>query len=155
MKILIEGANYPITTLQNIFYDAKFYNQKNSEGTVTSVGYYHSFEKNELIYMLPKVFMVDDDTSVFGKTKDELLELNSINNIKHKSQFNWIRQSSLYFYKSLREYQKRKSDSKIVNETERLELNTNLGEQEYSYLDLVLSFFSFYNKNKNLFYTNV
>ena len=151
MKILIEGANYPITTLQNIFDDAKFYNQKNSEGTgtVTSVGYYHSFEKNELIYMLPKVFMVDDDTSVFGKTKDELLELNSINNIKHKSQFNWIRQSSLYFYKSLREYQKRKSDSKIVNETERLELNTNLGEQEYSYLDLVLSFFSFYNKNKN------
>ena len=78
MKILIEGANYPITTLQNIFDDTKFYNQKNSEGTVTSVGYYYSFEKNELIYMLPKVFMVDEDNSIFGKTKGELLELNFI-----------------------------------------------------------------------------
>ena len=150
MKILIEGANYPITTLQNIFDDTKFYNQKNSEGTVTSVGYYHSFEKNELIYMLPKVFMVDEDNSIFGKTKSELLELNFINNIKHKRQFNWIRQASLYFYKSLKEYKKRTSGSKIFNESERLELNTNLGEQEYSYLDLVLSFFSFYNKNKNV-----
>ena len=150
MKILIEGANYPITTLQNIFDDTKFYNQKNSEGTVTSVGYYYSFEKNELIYMLPKVFMVDEDNSIFGKTKSELLELNFINNIKHKRQFNWIRQASLYFYKSLKEYKKRTSGSKIFNESERLELNTNLGEQEYSYLDLVLSFFSFYNKNKNV-----
>ena len=149
MKILIEGAYYPITTLQNIFDDPKFYTQNGLEGKIISVGYYHSFEKNELVYMLPKVFMTDDINSVFGKTKDELLDLNSIKNIKHDLQYNWIRQSSLYFYNSLLEYRKRITDSQIVNKTERFELNTNLGDQEYSYLDLLLSFVNFYKKNKN------
>ena len=47
--------------------------------------------------MLPKVFMIDDINSVFNKTKEELLELNSLKNIKHDIQLNWIRQSSLLF----------------------------------------------------------
>jgi hypothetical protein len=149
MKILIEGAYYPIPTLQKIFDDPKFYTQNGLEGKIISVGYYHSFEKNELVYMLPKVFMTDDINSVFGKTKDELLELDTIKNIKHDLQFNWIRQSSLYFYNSLLEYRKRIIDSQIINKTERFELNTNLGDQEYSYLDLLLSFVNFYKKNKS------
>ena len=149
MKILIEGAYYPISTLQNIFDDPKFYNQKGLEGKITSVGYYHSLERNELIYMLPKVFMIDDVNSVFGKTKEELVNLNPIKNIKHDLRYNWIRQSSLYFYNSLLEYRKRIIDSQIVKKTERYELNTNLGDQEYSYLDLLLSFVNFYKKNKN------
>jgi hypothetical protein len=149
MKILIEGVYYPITTLQKVFDDPKFYTQNGLEGKIISVGYYHSFEKNELVYMLPKVFMTDDIISVFGKTKDELLDLESIKNIKHDLQYNWIRQSSLYFYNSLLEYRKRITDSQIVNKTERFELNTNLGDQEYSYLDLLLSFVNFYKKNKN------
>ena len=78
-----------------------------------------------------------------------MLQLNSIKNIKHDLQFNWIRQSSLYFYNSLLEYRKRITDSQIINKTERFELNTNLGNQEYSYLDLLLSFVNFYKKNKN------
>jgi hypothetical protein len=148
MKILIEGAYYPILTLQNIFDDPKFYTQNGVEGKIISVGYYHSFEKNELVYMLPKVFMIDDINSIFGKTKEELLELNSLKNIKHDLQFNWIRQSSLYFYNSLLEYRKRIMDSQIVNKSDRFELNTNLGDQEYSYLDLLLSFVNYYKKNK-------
>ena len=150
MKILIEGSYYPISTLQKIFDDPKFYTQKNNlEGKIISVGYYHSLKKNELVYMLPKVFMKDDVNSVFGKTKDELLTLDSIKNIKHDAQYNWIRQSSLYFYNSLLEYRKRITESEIVNKTERFELNTNLGDKEYSYLDLLLSFVNFYKKNKN------
>ena len=149
MKILIEGAYYPIPTLQNIFDDPKFYTQNGLKGKIISVGYYHSFDKNELVYMLPKVFMIDDVNSVFGKTKEELLQLNTIKNVKHDLQFNWIRKSSLYFYNSLLEYRKRITDSQIINKTERFELNTNLGNQEYSYLDLLLSFVNFYKKNKN------
>lgn len=96
MKILIEGEYYPIKTLQNIFEDPKFYIQNGLEGKITSVGYYHSFEKNELVYMLPKVFMIDTKMSIFNKTTSELLELDSIQNIKHDKQYNWIRQSSIY-----------------------------------------------------------
>jgi len=148
MKILIEGEYYPIKILQNIFEDPKFYIQNGLEGKITSVGYYHSFEKNELVYMLPKVFMIDTKVSIFNKTTSDLLELDTIQNIKHDKQYNWIRQSSIYFYNSLLEYRKRITDTEI-NKNQTFELNTNIGIQEYSYLDLLLTFVNFYKKNKN------
>ena len=50
MKILFEGSYYPTSTLESIFEDPKFYSEKNNkEARITSVGYYHSFEKNEII----------------------------------------------------------------------------------------------------------
>jgi hypothetical protein len=149
MKILIEGESYPVKDLEGLFDDPKFYTQKDVEGKITSVGYYHSFKKNELVYMLPKVFMKDNGISVFELTKDELLDIDTIGNTKHDEQYNWIRQSSVYFYNSLLEYRKRITDSNLTKEAEHFELNTNLGDQEYSYLDLLLTIVNFYKKNKN------
>ena len=67
MKILIEGEKYKLEQLTDIFDDPKFYHQNdNQEGTILSVGYYHSYEKGELIYMLPKVFMAGSGKTVFN-----------------------------------------------------------------------------------------
>lgn len=148
MKILIENEIYPIDLLQEVFDDPKFYKQNGLEGTITSVGYYHSFEKNSLVFMLPKVFMAEDKKTVFDCTKDELVELIVNESIKHKTQYNWVRQLSVHFYNSLTEFKKRYTNTSIIHNTETFELNTNLGDKEYSFLDLLLSFVNFYKKNK-------
>lgn len=148
MKILIENEIYPIDLLQKVFDDPKFYKQNGLEGTITSVGYYHSFEKNSLVFMLPKVFMAEDKKTVFNCTKDELVNLIVNESIKHKTQYNWVRQLSVHFYNSLTEFKKRYNNTSIVHNTETFELNTNLGAKEYSFLDLLLSFVNFYKKNK-------
>lgn len=148
MKILIENEIYPIDLLQEVFDDPKFYKQNGLEGTITSVGYYHSFEKNSLVFMLPKVFMAEDKKTVFDCTKDELVNLIVNESIKHKTQYNWVRQLSIHFYNSLTEFKKRYTDTSIIHNTETFELNTNLGDKEYSFLDLLLSFVNFYKKNK-------
>ncbi len=148
MKILIENEIYPIQILQDVFDDPKFYKQNGLEGKITSVGYYHSFEKNSLVFMLPKVFMRDSDKTVFGCEKDELINLIENTSIKHKSSFNWVRQLSVHFYNSLSEYKRRSENTSIIHNTETFELNTNLGNKEYSFLDLLLSFVNFYKKNK-------
>ncbi len=150
MKILIEGEKYSLDCLQNIFDDPKFYHQENNEGIILSVGYYHSYDRGELIYMLPKVFMVDNQETVFGISKDELLNIEQIDSFKHKEEFNWIRQISVYFYKSLLEFKKRNRDTAIVQSSLTSNINSSIGSQEYTYLDLLLSFVNFYNKNKNL-----
>lgn len=149
MKILIEEEYYPISTLKAIFDDPKFYVQKGDVGKIISVGYYHSFSKNEIIYMLPKVFMCDKTNTVFNIDKDKLAKSEIKNTFKHKQKYNWIRQISVYFYNSLLEYKHRYDDSKILNSSQTNTLNTNLGSEEYSYLDLLLSFINFYKKNKN------
>lgn len=148
MKILIENEIYPIDLLQEVFDDPKFYKQNGLEGTITSVGYYHSFEKNSLVFMLPKVFMAEDKKTVFNCTKDELVNLIVNESIKHKTQYNWVRQLSVHFYNSLTEFKKRYTNTSIIHNTETFELNTNLGDKEYSFLDLLLSFVNFYKKNK-------
>ena len=46
------------------------------------------------------------------------------------------------------EFRKRFNQTAIIHNTETFELNTNLGDKEYSFLDLLLSFVNFYKKNK-------
>lgn len=148
MKILIENEIYPVELLQGLFDDPKFYKQNGLNGIITSVGYYHSFEKNSLVFMLPKVFMRDKDKTVFDYEKIELIDLIKNESVKHKTQYNWVRQLSIHFYNSLSEFRKRSKDTSIIHNTETFELNTNLGDKEYSFLDLLLSFVNFYKKNK-------
>lgn len=152
MKILIEGEDYSIDDLNSVFDDPKFYNQNGNVGIIISVGYYHSFEKKELVYMLPKVFMIDSEKekqTVFGISKDELFDFENSESFKHKEEYKWIRQLLVYFYNSLTEYKRRIKDTTIIESSLSFELNTNLGDLEYSYLDLLLSFVNFYKKNKN------
>lgn len=149
MKILIEGEDYPIDNLTSVFDDPKFYNQNGSVGKIISVGYYHSFEKKELVYMLPKVFMRDNQETVFGISKDNFYDFENFESFKHNEEYKWIRQLLVYFYNSLTEYKRRIKDTSIIESSLTFELNTNLGDFEYSYLDLLLSFVNFYKKNKN------
>ena len=149
MKILIEGKRYPIEVLNKIFDDPKFYHQEGNNGTILFVGYYHSYEKKELVYMLPKVFMVDDEMTIFNINKDKLLDIKSSESFKHQNQFNWIRQILVYFYNSLLKFRYRNRESSIVQSSFISTLNTYSEEYEYTYLDLLLSFVNFYKKNKN------
>ena len=156
MKILIEGEKYSIELLKDIFDDPKFYHQENQEGTILSVGYYHSFERGEIVYLLPKVFMANNQETVFGINKDDLLNLDQSETFKHKEEYNWIRQISVYFYNSLIEYKRRNQSTSILQSSLSFTLNTNLNNQEYSYIDLLLSFVNFYKKNKsNILYKHI
>ena len=149
MKVLIEGEKYPVSDLETILDDSKFYIQKGIEGVINSVGYYHSFDKNELVYFLPKVFMKDDcGNTVFGISKDDLFNFQANETFKLKEEYRWIRQLLIYFYNSLKEYKRRYSDNIIIETSHSFELNTTLGNNEYTYLDLLLSFVNFYKKNK-------
>ena len=149
MKILIEGTQYKIDCLKKLFDDQKFFNQIGNYGIINQVGYYHSFSKNQLVYILPKVFL-NDAGYVFGKYKpDDLLNEELTKSLKHNQEFIWARQLMIFFYKSLAEFKSRFSDSTLVERSQTFELNTNIGVTEYSYLDLLLSFINFYRKNKN------
>ncbi len=99
--------------------------------------------------MLPKVFMKTGQQTVFGISKDELLDLNTSPNFKHRQEFNWVRQITVYFYNSLSEFRRRCTISDLIQNNQTAILNTNIGQQEYSYLDLLLTFVNFYKKNKN------
>lgn len=148
MRVLVEGEWYKINDLETYLDDASFYETKGVEGIISHVGYYHSFKRNELVYFLPKVFIFDNG-KVLGKyTVTELADNTLLNDIKRSDEYNWIRQLLVIFYNSLLEYRRRKCDTSILREDETFELNTNVGDKEYTYLDLFLSFVNFHKKNR-------
>lgn len=149
MKILIEGEAYPLFLLEEILEDASFYTQDNSKGTVTTVGYYYSSEKKSLVYMLPKVFMRENGNTVFDIDVLELVNIDSNDTFKHDDKYQWVRQLLVYFYNSLKEFKRRHNESILLHKSDQTLLNSNIAEQEYSYLDLLLTFVNFYKKNKN------
>tara|TARA_R110002033_G_scaffold46013_2_gene90298 strand:+ start:6261 stop:7937 length:1677 start_codon:yes stop_codon:yes gene_type:complete len=148
MKLLIEEEEYPVDLLESIFDDLKFYKQNGLKGTVKTVGYYHSYKKKELVLMLPKVFMQNGVETVFKGTIDELYNSLEYSSIKHDSKYQWLRELSIHFYNSLVEYNNRWNQNGLISPSRTFELNTNLGEDNYSYLDILLSIVNFYKKNK-------
>lgn len=149
MKILIEGESYPLHILEEILEDASFYTQDNSKGTVTTVGYYYSSENKSLVYMLPKVFMRENGNTVFDINVLELVNIDSNGTFKHDDKYQWVRQLLVYFYNSLNEFKRRHNESILLHRSDQTLLNSNIAEQEYTYLDLLLTFVNFYKKNKN------
>lgn len=152
MIILIEGQKYKLSFLKGIFSDSKFYQTEDDFGLILSVGYYHNFQSGELVYMLPKVFMLDGEVTVFGINKDRLLDLNLRKTTKHGETFEWIRRTSVYFYKSLVEFKKRNLQTSILQISALPKFNKIFGTQRYTFLDLLLSFVDFYIKHKNLIF---
>jgi hypothetical protein len=179
MRIYIEGQSYLVENLKDDFNDSSFYRIQGDSGIITSVGYYFSVEKRKIVYMLPKVFMKSEDVTtpstvdtrchwekkktIFKKDDQTNLTLKDLyyfdmleGSVKHEYKFEWIRHIAITFYKSLIEFKRRNSNSSILTTGSISELNSNIGDDEYTYLELVLSFTNFYRKNNSfLLYKHV
>jgi hypothetical protein len=56
MKILVEGEKYPLILLKKLI-DPRFYKTFGADGIISHVGYFYSYTNNEIVYILPKVFI--------------------------------------------------------------------------------------------------
>jgi hypothetical protein len=146
MRIFIEGEPYSLDILKPIFGD-KFYSPNGLIGTIDNVGYYHSID-NEVIYLLPKVFIDTKGYFLNKYHKDELATKKIDDIIESPDELNWLKRFLIIFYKGLIEYRERYSNA-IQLKGDVLQLSSSLGENEYSFLDIVLSFVNFHKKNKN------
>ncbi|NVJ52575.1 MAG: LlaJI family restriction endonuclease [Campylobacteraceae bacterium] len=147
MRIFIERESYNKKLLESLLGD-KFYTSYNKDiATIDQVGYFHC-KNNELIYLLPKVF-INKDGLILNKYTKEELSTNPISEvIDDTTELNWLRRFLIIFYKSLIEY-KTRYNSTILRKEDIHQLNTTIGESEFSYLDISLSIINFYKKNKN------
>ncbi|MDR6733475.1 hypothetical protein [Sphingobacterium sp. 2149] len=150
MKVLIEGERYPIQVLEKLFRSSQFYSALGAEGVIKYVGYYHNIEDNELIFMLPKVFMTDEGKTVFGFGVQELLhESGNILSVKSDGALSWIRNFTVYFYKSLVKFRQKYPDSILINYSPVFRLKGIQKTFQYSYLDILLSFVTYFRKNRS------
>ena len=102
MRIFIEGESYSLDILKPIFGD-KFYMPNGVNGIIDNVGYYHSIN-NEVIYLLPKVF-IDTKGLILNKYPKNLFVENNIDFVLESlDELNWLNRFLIIFYKGLIEY---------------------------------------------------
>jgi len=149
MRILIEGERYPIEVLKELFVSNQYYDSYGLEGIIKNVGYYHNMENNQLIFMLPKVFMKENGMTVFGIPVNDLLYVEDNTSIIVSEKLAWVRNLTIYFYKSLVKFRQRCPNSTLINYSTVYQLRGIQKTYQYSYLDILLSFINYYKKNKH------
>lgn len=146
MKVLVEGEKYSLSLLEQLI-DPRFYKTYGVDGIINHVGYFYSHLNNEIVYVLPKVFIDENKLVLFHFEKDKLAEEDFYFK-EHKNSAS-LKHLLILFYRSLQEYKKRQPLNSIVNKDETLVLDSNIGEKEYSYLDIILNIVNFHKENKN------
>lgn len=146
MKVLVEGEKYSLSLLEEII-DPRFYKTYGTEGKVSHVGYFYSNSSNEIIYVLPKVFIDENKKVLFDFEKEKLASSGFY--LKEHDRSPSLKHLLILFYRSLQEYKKRQPFNSIVNKDESLILDSNIGDNEYTYLDIILNMVNFHKENKN------
>jgi hypothetical protein len=151
MKILIEGQSYRTTELEHLIGNPQFYISDGDFSIINHVGYSHSLDTKEVIYFLPKVFIINKQ--LFGKYELEDNKPFCSNENIELSNNSWLGKLLLLFYSGISEYKRRNPNSKIIESSDYYQLSSNLGSSEYSYLDICLDILNFYKieKEKILF----
>lgn len=143
MKIIFEGYDYDIEELTNIISE-KYLIQNGGVAKVPYVGYYFDFEKNNSIFILPKVFIRGG--KAFGKCEIQSL-LNPSRHILDSSELSFIFDVSVWLYKALKKYSKKNN---LIDRENSIRILPRKGTQSLYLLDIILSLVDFYKKNKNL-----
>lgn len=146
MKVLIEGETYSLSLLEQLI-DPRFYKTYGVNGIINHVGYFYSYMNNEIVYVLPKVFIDENKIVLFHFEKDKLADSGFYLHEHKKSDS--LKHLLILFYRSLQEYKKRQPLNTIINKDESLLLDSNIGDKEYSYLDIILNIVNFHKENKN------
>lgn len=154
MYILFEGLKYKKEELEKIEVDPTLFGGS-GQVVINKCGYFRPSNNRSPVFFLPKVFLnkahlflgqykidgvVDTQDDVFAednKIKDTVFSLSS-----------WL-------YAAMRTYQKRMGQcniaSSIINNYDSQNIISNIGDDDYTQLDIIKALYDFYQKNNSLF----
>lgn len=146
MKILVEGQSYNLSELKPLIENSQFYKTDGKLGIINHVGFCHSLDTKEVVYFLPKVFVIGN--KLFGQFEIEDNIPFTANEIPYLTNNSWLGKLLLLFFQGITEYKRRNPKSRIIEKGNYFDLSSNLGDTEYSYLDICLSIISYYKSEK-------
>jgi hypothetical protein len=152
MIVLLENCEYPATVLDILGHEYTI-QLPNGNVIVPYVGYLRNRETHNTVIILPKVFLVNEQllglplhTYLADSSSREL----KVSGLTHRDCETLFRFSFL-LHCSLVEYRRRRPDSTVAELDQVEAVTTNLGRDEQTELELVVSLLEFYRKHRDLF----
>ena len=145
MKILIEQYGYAKGRLSAILDPHYFTELRDGKAKIPYVGYFLSHKIPDMVFILPKVFIIEG--KAFGEYDPE--DIIDFDNLKPEHKTN-VFSLSVWIYRTIKLYFQRKD--KIGEESEILQnVVSHQGPRSETMIDIVLSLLKFDKKHKNLF----
>lgn len=145
MKILIEQYGYDKDRLSKLL-DPHYYTEiRDGKVKIPYVGYFLSHKIPDVVFILPKVFIIDG--KAFGEYEPE--GIIDFENLKQEHKAN-VFSLSVWIYRAIKLYFQRKD--KVGDETEIMQnVVSHQGPSSETMIDIVLSLLKFDKEHKNLF----
>ena len=164
MKLFFEQYAYSLSNVKDIL-DKDLYTDYNGLKIIPYVGYYYAPElKDEngnivgdSVFILPKVFITQGrlnnedklQSLAFGKYRPEdIIDVNIEEHLSHKEN-EVIFGLSTWLYRAIAHFVERNQKNKIAKESYIQNVISTKGNEDQSFLDIVLSLIKFHKDHKN------
>ena len=158
MVLLFEEYHYPNQLLKEILsgHDYLRTELKSSKAKVQYVGYFFSREKEDSVFILPKVFIEEKqgERRAFGKYLPEDIIYTTTNaggDRVHSEDYNIIFELSVWIYRAISQFANRNADTDIVDNAVIQNPTDANGTRTQTMLDIVLQLLDFHRKHRHLF----
>ena len=149
MKILFEDYHY---SFKDVSFLAGIDPIELNDGSIkfSYVGYYYDIASSETIFILPKVFIIEN--KAFGRyTPEILLNLSEENELLTAADNTFIFNLSAWLYQAIALFNERNTDNEITSQRSLAGVVGHRGEGEATMLDHVLALLHFNKKHQSLF----
>ena len=164
MRILFEGQPYSPELLDSFGLESYVYASRDGrEAVVPFVGYVYSSKIDDVIFILPKVFLFkgddEDETGngvlkiAFGKYAiNDVVEITPDHNpLKTDGLDRILFGLSTWIYRAIDKYSGRHPDSEIIRRSEIRGVNSDKGHDSQTLLDTILALLDFHKRHSGLF----
>lgn len=164
MRILFERQAYNPELLERYGLESYFYTSRDRvEGIIPFVGYIFSPKINDVIFILPKVFLFEGEGEInpnkglleiaFGKYSiDDVTEITKKHNpLKADGLDRVLFGLSTWIYRAIDKYSARYPKSDIIRRSDIRRVNSDKGIDSQTLLDTILSLLDFHKEHSNLF----
>ena len=161
MVLLFEEYHYPKQLLKEVLsgYDHMCTELKNGKAKVQYVGYFFSKERGYSVFILPKVFIEEQDKKklAFGKyVPEKIIFINAfedgvVKKVIEDGDHNVIFELSVWIYRAITQFVSRNIDTDIVEDAIIQNPTDANGERSQTMLDTILQLLDFHKKHRHLF----
>ena len=117
MKLYFEEYSYPLNLLQENIGNEVNLSQKNGTAKVPYVGYYYNAQINDMVFILPKVFISENNLAFDRYKPEEIIDLSPENNpLKKNSDDEVVFELSVWLYQAISHFYERRQETTITSD---------------------------------------
>lgn len=161
MILLFEEYHYPKQLLKEVLggYGHLATELKNGKAKVQYVGYFFSKEREDSVFILPKVFIEEQEKAklAFGKhVPEDIVSISAneegvVKRLIEDGDHNVVFELSVWIYRAITQFISRNIDTDIVEDAIIQNPTDANGERSQTMLDIILQLLDFHKKHRHLF----